>query len=151
MTIRPSRIVYYCSAVLLTVSILYFSVSTCCAPALMMPVNPVPGEIILSGTFEEDYEICIRSPDSPCGRFCSVPGGQILVYADFSKSSRWSLVLDSTVQIARPSYHEVRYYNRNMCLEMKALDGFHIELKSVNDLGSDVEVLIELGEQNGQP
>lgn len=38
-----------------------------------------------------------------------------------------------------------------MCLEMKALDGFHIELKSVNDLGSDVEVLIELGEQNGQP
>lgn len=111
---------------------------------LSLPPQPAVGDVVLSGTFDRDYEICVFEPYSRCGRLCTVEEGNIFVATKIEDKIRWSMTLDSVFQFSRGGYREVRYYNTDTCLAMTAGERFVLSVSSVKNAGSDVEVSIDL-------
>jgi hypothetical protein len=113
---------------------------------LFLPSEPQRGDVLILGTFDKNYEVCMLSPGSECGFFCSVSDGEILVRARMQNSDVWMLSMDSTLQFQTPNYREARYYNVDSCLKRDALENFRIEVTSVKNLGTDIEAIIQIGD-----
>jgi hypothetical protein len=110
---------------------------------LLLPADPKSDEVLLTGTFPQPGEICIRTAYAPCGRFCTVPEGSIMVQGHFDNDADWIMELGSTIQIAQPTYRETRYHSQDRCITLEKLERFSIKVILV-DVGLDTEVTIQL-------
>jgi hypothetical protein len=122
-------------------------------PVFLLPPDVGSGDVVLSGSFDTDYQICAIGPYESCGVGCSVPEYEILYQAIgqdddvlWQQSFARGFTLGERLGSTEPSEGRIVSFGflKGYCLEKKAFRSFRLVAKDVQTKPTETSILLDL-------